>query len=349
MSNPNIFRFATSELSQDAALAYMLAWASLDYAKVHPDLHDLGVDFLCALLDRTDKKSPAKIEKVDVKTQENRVDVSVVVNGKIFLILEDKTNTNRHNHQIRTYVAEAKERGKSEKESWKDDIRPIYIKTGDESPLTRKPTEAVCKELGGGHFYRDDLLDVLNKHTKTGDAIIDQFRDYLESWKNSTEIFEKISVEKWDWRAQQGYYHALEQEDVDCAGWDTVNQAGEHAFWTNGEENKEKTCALYLQIDGNKSLAIRCAARPEDGKTKITPEIREKMYERIEKCLSQPQFSKIEIFWKGRAGGLTATVVQVSFGGKDTYMVFNSDGVVDMPATVENLKKAVELVKESCK
>lgn len=349
MKTPNVFDFAQSERAQDAVLAYMLSWASAEHAKKNSVLHRLGKRFLRALLKSTGKEPPEKIRKVVVKTQDARVDVSVEVNGETLLLLEDKTETVRREGQIDEYVAAAKERGKSENAGWKDDVRPIYVKTGNESKRTRHATEEKCREHGGGFFYRHHLLKVLKKHTGTGNQIIEQFRAHLKSWEKDAKSYKTTPInEGWHWRAVQAYYLALEEEDLDCEGWGMVNRAGAQAFWTNGSENKDKTCALYLQIDGSKDLHIRCAARPADGETRVTAEYREEMFANVKKCLSQPEFSGIKINWKGRSGGRTATIAQATFDGKDTYMVLKEDGTVDLDATVVNLKKAEELIRASC-
>ncbi len=41
--NPNIFQFATKELSQDAVLGWLCAWADSKYKQEDaPELHELG-------------------------------------------------------------------------------------------------------------------------------------------------------------------------------------------------------------------------------------------------------------------------------------------------------------------
>ena len=50
MNQPNIFNYATSELSQDALIAWLLVWANDKYKKENTQLNQLGVDFLQSLL-----------------------------------------------------------------------------------------------------------------------------------------------------------------------------------------------------------------------------------------------------------------------------------------------------------
>ena len=42
MRIPNIFEFATSELSQDAMFAWLISWADDKFLKVDPELCQLG-------------------------------------------------------------------------------------------------------------------------------------------------------------------------------------------------------------------------------------------------------------------------------------------------------------------
>ena len=49
MSRPNLFEFATSELSQDAVLCWLASWAGPEAAGSDPHLTALGREFLAAL------------------------------------------------------------------------------------------------------------------------------------------------------------------------------------------------------------------------------------------------------------------------------------------------------------
>jgi len=345
MNTPNVFNFATSELSQDAALAYMLAWASPEFAKTHRALHNLGMDFLRELLGRTAKGVPSEIKTVAAKTQQDRVDVHAEVNESIFLILEDKTNTSRHSGQIKRYIENVKAKG------WKD-IRPIYIKTGDESKDTRSKTEEICKELGGGHFYRKDLIAMLAKHTETGNEIIDEFRHYLEDWEEKVQSFQNKSLDDWEWYAHHGYYSALENtEGFECNGWGYVANptGGFQCFYGNFRDDEENRCQLYMQIHDSRDLFIRCGGAHDSAGEyiKADKELRDRMTAKVENCLSQFPGIRIEPV-AGRAG-MSSNIAKIFFDETNTYMAFKSDGMIDMPATVDRLKKTGELIAASCK
>lgn len=46
MKGPNIFSYATSELSQDAMIAWLAAWADPGFAKIDYALHSCGINLL---------------------------------------------------------------------------------------------------------------------------------------------------------------------------------------------------------------------------------------------------------------------------------------------------------------
>jgi hypothetical protein len=43
MNRPNLFSYATSELSQDAFICWLLSWASLEYKDVDGQLHQCAI------------------------------------------------------------------------------------------------------------------------------------------------------------------------------------------------------------------------------------------------------------------------------------------------------------------
>jgi hypothetical protein len=97
---PNLFHFATKELSQDAVIAWLLQWASPSN-KVHDaELHACGQAFLHALLKTSDVDFTEPIEKVEVGRQWKNIDVWAKINDTQLLIIEDKTNSGRHSEQL---------------------------------------------------------------------------------------------------------------------------------------------------------------------------------------------------------------------------------------------------------
>lgn len=366
MKTPNIFDFAKSEGSQDAVLAYMLQWASPAYGHARKGrvMHDLGTKFLRALLMSTETKQGAQkwarcnFNEVSVETQKkitapakNRkraghVDVQVEVDGKICLVIEDKTNTSRHEGQIVGYADHAETNCAS--------TRPIYLKTGNESAFTLDETKRICRKKHGGYFGREQLLKVWRSHPNTRNKFIEDFFWHLQDWENGTESFRDTPVhQEWDWRAHEGYYLELEKRlgRKDDEGWNYQSSpAGECiCYWWNYCYDQEEKCTLYLQIDHSKYLYVRVCG--DD----INKDLRRRMYEKVALACNA-HFPEISVKKEqGSAKGQTSKIAKILFDDREDddnpYMVLKKrgkgKGTVDLDKTVKRLKRAAQLVTAS--
>ncbi len=106
---PNIFDYATKELSQDAMICWLIAWAgqSKDAAREDEALQLCGRQFVCTLLNhKRSGKAPIELEdevKTEIYQQERRIDVLARINGKHVLLIEDKTGTKDHDKKLSRY------------------------------------------------------------------------------------------------------------------------------------------------------------------------------------------------------------------------------------------------------
>ena len=78
MKPPNIFSFATKELSQDAFICWLLAWADKAYEK--NDLHLSGLAFMQAILKKYDFENQPIIETIEIKRQCKKIDILCLLN-----------------------------------------------------------------------------------------------------------------------------------------------------------------------------------------------------------------------------------------------------------------------------
>lgn len=101
MKKPNLFNFATSELSQDAFLCYLFNFAKEEY-KENIKEYELANFILRELLKKCNLEIP-KIENLDIKKQFYGIDILLIINEKTFIIIEDKTNTNERENQLEGY------------------------------------------------------------------------------------------------------------------------------------------------------------------------------------------------------------------------------------------------------
>ena len=89
---PNLFQYATSELSQDAFICWLLEWAHSDNAEKSELLHHAGRDLLSWMLSTKNVVMPAGAS-IQIKKQYKSIDVLAIVNDEIAVIVEDKTQT----------------------------------------------------------------------------------------------------------------------------------------------------------------------------------------------------------------------------------------------------------------
>lgn len=240
---PNIFEYATKELSQDAMICWFLACLeSKDefYKKI-------GVEFARFILD--DKKTNEEDIHIDIDTlhaQYYRMDVYAVLcveNKAITIIFEDKTDTYLHSNQMKKYCdtvngwknekylgdINIKERNGVEKLEW-GKTRYIYFKTGYVPEWQKKDIEEQKKEFVDVEFveiYIDNIIDFLEKLIKrlsTGfpDRKETLIYDYIEHLKEKQKQNKEGKFAKWD-KIMQRIIGEETEFHYDYQGWAVYN------------------------------------------------------------------------------------------------------------------------------
>ena len=77
---PNLFYFATSELSQDAVLCWLLSWADMKHKESHPHLHDVAKDLISLIYRRAKVEVPIDFSSIDIRKQDGGIDVLCIIN-----------------------------------------------------------------------------------------------------------------------------------------------------------------------------------------------------------------------------------------------------------------------------
>ena len=271
-SVPNLFDYATSELSQDAFLLWLLNWANpFDQQKIvlnyeQKCLHEAAQGFVRMLLDMP---TDWPINSVKCYKQKYNIDVLAVVNGKYALIIEDKTDTKEHGKQIKTYK-EALENDENFKELKQ---RCVYYKSGNES---RHSIGKLCnfyseQEITIKTILRKDVIDLFTPYVNTiKDSIFVDYFNHLQKIENLTNSYMTKPVAKWGSRAWQGFYMALET----CLN-EKLNSKLTLCKWMNDPYKDawdfkmpkisiNDSIKLYLQIDSkNGCLSIRTYCNPK--------------------------------------------------------------------------------------
>ncbi|GAA3328735.1 hypothetical protein GCM10020331_073910 [Ectobacillus funiculus] len=104
MNKPNLFfQYATSELSQDAFLCWLLEWADPQYSETDVQLHNLGKRFVEAIFSKH-QQPRVRIESINIRRQLDGLDILAVINDGFAILIEDKTYTSDHSGQLKTLL-----------------------------------------------------------------------------------------------------------------------------------------------------------------------------------------------------------------------------------------------------
>lgn len=266
MTTPNLFRFATSELSQDAAIAWHLAWADPDYRDADPALYACGQRLLASLLARSGITVTGAFTGVRVYTQRHRVDVAAEVtfanrDQPVLLLIEDKATAGLHGDQLAVYAKEAKARHTDHT------IARILLKTHDD-PLLSRPTVG-----GWATFGRSDLLEALTGSgaPPASNEIHVAFVEHLEAIERahdpSGRLVTAFAASHW-----RGFYSRLQKRLKDepsqlaQGSWGYVpNRSGGFiAYWTPGRPVLGGR--LFAQIEQDQLVVKVHAADGQDRK-----------------------------------------------------------------------------------
>ena len=99
---PNLFCYATKELSLDAMVCWLLAWARRKQETMDKALHACGLQMVKALLGKHRVKLD-DVTAVELSKQDHGIDVLARVNHRHVLLIEDKTKTRHHSNQLQRY------------------------------------------------------------------------------------------------------------------------------------------------------------------------------------------------------------------------------------------------------
>lgn len=320
---PNIFSFATSELSQDAMFAWLISWSAPEYAEADPELHRIGQCFVRLL---AGKNPDFKIVSVDVGRQWENIDIWAEINDNTFLVVEDKTGTSIHDDQLERYKASVEK----EYTGKRTDLCYAYVKTAEESGSVLKSIE----QYGFRTINRTDILKCLEEY-KGSDSILVSYREHLREIDAHVNSFRSRPEKEWGWDAWQGFYKELESR-VDIDSWSYVaNPAGGFlgAWWHFVKV--EEDCTMYLQFEQGK-LCFKISYEGEENFS----EVRYRNYSKL-MALAKDQYP--EIRRPNRFGvGTYMTIAAV-----DEVSIFGG-GLVNFAELTYKLQQYEKLIDECC-
>ena len=321
-NTPNIFSFATSELCQDAMFAWLIQWASPEFAMSDPELNSIGQQFVRLLAGKDDC---FPVDSIDVGRQWDNIDIWVEINDNTFLVVEDKTGTTVHDDQLERYKASVER----EYAGKRTDLCFAYVKTNEEP----RSMLASIEQSGFKVVCRHDILACLNKYNGT-DTLLLSYRDHLQKLEDSVMSFKQLPEKKWGWFAWQGFYKELENR-VSLDSWSYVaNPSGGFlgAWWHFVEVGD---CQMYLQFEQGK-LCFKIAYEGDGDRSEVR-------YREHKKLLEMASSRYPEIHRPARFGNGTYMTIAVV----DEECLFGN-GLVDFGEVTSKLKRYESLIDDCC-
>ena len=253
-NKPNLFKIATTELSQDGFFTWLIQWADNENAQHNQELHEIAQKFVRFLLGEKDDFS---ITKVKARRQVEHIDIWAEIDEDFLVIIEDKTYTGERQNQLKTYKDIAQDWCR---ENNRQHLICIYLKTGSEARYLRKEIE----DKGYIYIDRAKLLNFFKEYkTHVHNDIYYDFVDRINEIEYSEKHYKEKDIGEWDENNWKGFYQYLDEASLIDSGWGYVpNPAGGFwGFWWNIKEF-EGNNKVYLQIErGNLCFKIEVSEK----------------------------------------------------------------------------------------
>ena len=355
MRTPNLFDYATKELSQDAMICWLIAWSQTEPEdECGRALQDLGRAFVNALLGKHDValaggiRCPECTATPEIYQQDQSIDVLARIKDESathVLLIEDKTDTHDHSDQLERYYDAVTSRKTRLGEVSASEVRPIYLKTGHQS---RAQDQAIEKNTAFRVFNRRDFLDVLSTY-RGAHPLVTDFQEHLERREAEFNSYEQWKHDddrtSWSWGAWEGFYRRLEDElhvEGEQPPWGSVSNpsGGFLGFWWHWKSVADAD-SLYLQLEvspGEPDKQKLCFKVETSADRSAHPELKQK-YHRLILDSGSGQVEKPQRMRVGQT--MTVAVWQ------GDWFVFNPDGSLDIDGTVTNLRQAERIIDDA--
>ncbi|MBR6356227.1 MAG: PD-(D/E)XK nuclease family protein [Alphaproteobacteria bacterium] len=230
MNQPNIFDYATSELSQDAVICYLLSFGQEQYKDDFPKEYSAAHNFLrkCGLIDENiiDIKHQYSIKGENSKS--NKIDILVITDNYI-LIIEDKTYTKEHSDQIIRYVKALKK----DKLSQNREIKVCYYKTGDYVYEYKTSNPSILPQENCCSFKRKHIIDIL-KNNCSDNLILKSYYLRLNSVEERIKSCDDTDIMTWNSEKWFDYLFKIMDGHLFDIGWVHNQSGGFYGCWFDG-------------------------------------------------------------------------------------------------------------------
>ena len=372
--SPNLFDYATKELSQDAFLCWSLAWADKEYKDSNKELHGYGKAFLTYLIklhnDRVNSLQNISNEpfqqkinlplqngySIKVCKQDDKVDVVVKIkanNNNFDILIEDKVSGGENNNQMTRY----QEKWKAKVEAGEiDRFICIYYKSRKEAYTNW------INDKNYAYVGPDEMLGFMKKHSKgIKDSIFCDYYNMLYLQDKEMKSFSTKPVKDWGDLQRDGFFIEL-QKKLDPngkkgAGWGYVPtpRGGFRAFYWEWI----KELHLYVQLEKNyvfyKMYTNNLREKNID-RHKLKDHYLSILVGKETKYFKIIRKSRLRLGNKENTTASIATIqikdpssvdIDLKDWDRGNYFVLNKNGCVDLNKTSEILSEVAKILEDN--
>jgi hypothetical protein len=314
---PNIFSYATSELSQDAFFCWLLEWSKDEYAG--EELNKISLDFINYILEKTNNEKIISINKIEIIRQEAKIDFYAKINNKLIILFEDKIGTQPHDNQLLRYRKYIENKYKNYHISY------VYIKSGI---IWKKESEKISE----ANYLAIDIVEILKilKNTTSNDI----YYDYIQAIvlkQNTINSYNSLQFNEWRYNNDTwlGFYAYLESK-IDSSGtgfWAGGLKAwlGLEYYWKEYEPEIDDEIDISLVMEKN-MITI-------DAKTRDETNVKEHQ-EYLSEIIKKGNFNEIEGSFLNDLSKNDKNIRLITI---PNIIITSHNGIIDIEKTIEKI------------
>lgn len=327
---PNLFDFATSELSHDAFIAWLLSWSDPKFASEEP--HSLSKSVIREFF-KLSGKDISEITDVEVRMQFKNIDVLVIVTDidcqKWAIIIENKIYTKEHSSQLTNYWNEIEE-SESYHSIVGDRIIGIYYKMWEQSNLEK------VQKSGFKHFSRQKMMGLIDSY-HIDNEIVKYYSRYLNQLQANLDAHKSVPVSDWSRPQWTGFYSKMKEELKDGNfGYVANPRGGFMGYWLGSHELSENI-SIYVQSEDYK-LCVKLHVKEKKLRQKAKRFWHDKLIESTNNAgvnIVKPKVMRV---------GQWFTIGVLGVDKDHPWMSVDKNGVLIYQESINSLKKVIQVV-----
>jgi len=325
---PNLFKYATKELSQDALICYMLEWADDKFKDQNIKSHEVGVKLLDAFFAKYKDIVKPENYTVEIKRQYKDIDVLCIINEEYYIIIEDKTNTSHHDNQLDKYYNLIYKDLKIDSKN----ILCIYYKSGEEYNLSQLNSQTDTDTYIDWEyklFSKKDILNVLDM--ELDNQILIDYKSYITNLERESD-YKQLNIKEWTTNTWICFVRDLKEDGLNLGNNITHGRGANKGIYFQYTVITSDKIGFYLRISFEKK---KIEFKLENEGNEPTKELVSKYYGYLK------QFNNENIkIQRGRSSSSKGTITLCST--EDIFLITNN-GLIDFDKTKDFIQQTINI------